>query len=177
MSKGKVRTLRALVRIRLRRQEAFDRTCVEAQLELKQVTLALEEAGRAVHAAAENTATQHAKIEQLTTSGARFQIGHYLEQQDYLSNLQQEASRLTHSEDQARVAMQDQTDVLKQARRVAAHNTHQRERLEAQLEQTLQTMDCAELDRQDEEAEEAITARIRRQQEKIQAESARGDHV
>ena len=177
MSKAKVRTLRALVRIRIRRQEAFDRACVEAQSELKIAILAAEDAGRVLSDAEENTSAQNLKIEQMTTSGNRFQIGHYLDQQDYLSTLQQEAQRLGEEDERANEAVQAQAEVLRQARSAAAHNIHQRERLEEQLAKTTQAMDCADLDQQDEEAEEAITARLRRQHAKTQAESAPGDHA
>ena len=177
MSAAKTRTLRVLVRIRTRRQESLDEACVDAQLDLKKLTTACEEAAQRVGTAEASKAAQHEKIEQLTTSGNRFQIGHYLEQQDYLATLQGEAHKLMQAEEQAQKAMQMQAEVLKQARRAAAHNTHQRERLEEQLQKILQSMDSAELDRQDEEAEEAITARTRRQHEKAHAEALQGDHV
>ena len=177
MSARKVRTFQALVKIRLRRQETLDEVTANAQRELKRVSQAVKDASTAVSAADEEVSQQIARIDLMTALGSRFQIGRYLEQQDYLVTLIQEAQQRQSEEANALASMEAQTGILKRARAAAARNAAQHEKLAEKLKKTLQAIDCAQLDAQDEEAEEAIIARIRRQNQQMSEALLTDDHV
>jgi hypothetical protein len=159
MNKVKVRAFRALVKIRLRRQEGFDQARNAAQRELTRLLDEVQKAGQEVETAQTNVTRQTELIDDLTSAGRSFQIGNYLAQQDYHGTLQEKVRAAVSKETQCLSASDQQREVLNDARHAANRNLQQRERLQQKIAKILKEADQKQMDDQDEEAEESFVAR------------------
>ncbi|MBC7500357.1 MAG: hypothetical protein H7315_07655 [Herminiimonas sp.] len=159
MKNIQLRAYKTLVTIRMRRQESLDKARLEAQSELSRLAEAAEEASGEVDKAQEKVAAQVALINRLTQSGNRFQIADYLAQQDYQSALEADVVTSLSKKAEADGAVKAQEQVLQKARAAGSANTRQRERLEEKVRLIKLSMDVAQMDSEDEEAEEAVVTR------------------
>lgn len=162
MSVSNLSALRTMVRIRLRRQGVLDALIIQEQSELKRLADAVNDASSALHLGKEKVEQQASKIEGLTAAGARIQIAQYLAEQDFLSGLSDQADVLQSRFANAESSVMKQTDVVKKARLAASNNEAQRERLSENIRTILAKADLEQMDRQDEEAEEANIVLTRR---------------
>ncbi len=159
MKNTKLRALRTLARIRLRRQEALDRHRVQEQLALASLVDAAQEKSEAVAAAKQDVINQIEKIAQLLVSGNRFQVADYLGQQDYQAWLQAKVVTAQSKQTEAQAAVTRQEEVLHQARVACARNRDRCKRLDDSIRQIGIDIDVAQMDSDDEEAEEATVNR------------------
>lgn len=159
MNNSKLRALKSLVRIRLRRQESYDKARSEAQQELARLSDAAAGATQAADLADELVSRQIDLIDNLTAAGSSFQINEYLAQQDYHETLREKAAAERVKETQCFAAVERQQAVLAEARRAANHNLQHRERLQEKVVAMLKEADTKQMDDQDEEAEESFVAR------------------
>ena len=177
MNASKLPVLRTLVRIRLKRQDVLDGFKIQAQDELRRRTEAVEAAATASSQGNDRRDLQIAKLEALTTTGARFQVGQYLAEQDFLSTLSEELLQLEARFAVAQTAVVDQHTVLKKAQVAASHNETQREQLKAKIASIIAKIDTAQMDRQDEEAEEANIVLTRRRQREANTLAGTPNHA
>lgn len=166
MNANKLPALRTLVKIRLKRQEVLDGLKIQARAELDGFMESRDSAATALDIGTGRVEQQAAKLEALTKAGASFQVSEYLAEQDFLDTLSAESALLQSKLTAAELAVVNQDRVLKEARLAASRNEKQREQLLEKIASLLAEIDIAQMDRQDEEAEEAnIVLTRRRQQE------------
>ena len=159
MKNSTVHAYSTLVRIRVRRQEALDHACHAAQAALEERRAAARDTAHASSEAENNVHTQTRLIEHLTRPGSRFQIADYLAQLDYQTSLEKKVG-LAHAENErADNAVKQQAQALQLARTNASMNMRRRERLEERIRTILLQRDIAQMDADDEEAEEAVVTR------------------
>ena len=159
MKNSPVHAYGTLVRIRVRRQEALDQACRTAQVALEERRTAARDTAHAFGEAANDVDTQIRLIERLTQSGNRFQIADYLAQLDYQASLEQKVGLARAENERAETAITEQTEALQQARADASMNLRRRERLEERIRAILLQRDIAQMDADDDEAEEAVVTR------------------
>lgn len=159
MKNTRIDVFRALIRIRSIRQERLDEARGHAAKELERREVALSEASRAVEDAQLDADNQAMLIEKLTTAGSKFQISDYLSHLDYLATLKDRVQIAESGEKSARDNVEQQVEVLKQAKLAASKNQCQCERIREKLRVTLKEIESRKMDEQDEESEEAIVAR------------------
>lgn len=159
MKKAELHAFRTLIRIRKRRQEGLDRLRIDAQHELTRLMQAVEEAEQIRLEAAQRVTAQSRLIDKLTEPGSKFQVADYLAQEDYRTLLEQKAVVEQTNVNQARAAVVQQETVLASARKAAATNTRQQERLEERVKAIVAEIDIKKMDDEDEEAEEAVVTR------------------
>ena len=177
MNANKLPALRTLVKIRLKRQEVLDGLKLQAQEELKRLMESLDSAVTALDIGTGRVEQQAAKLEALTQAGARFQVSEYLAEQDFLGTLSDESAQLQSQLTSAEKAVADQDRVLKEARLAASRNEKQREQLMEKIASLLAEIDVAQMDRQDEEAEEANIVLTRRRQQEAADFGGASDHA
>lgn len=174
--KMQLRAYRTLVRIRIQRQEALDRERTDAQAELARLGEAARETAQAFVTAQESVTGQVALLDRLTRSGNRFQIADYLAQQDYHASLEELAGQAHAENAKADAAVAAQQEVLRQARSAASMNLRQRERLEEKIRLILVQLDVAQMDAEDEEAEETVVTR-KLGRARAKSDAARNGHA
>ena len=177
MNADKLPALRTLVKIRLKRQAVLDGLKTQAQTELTRLSGALDSASAALAVGTELVAHQTEKLEAMTTAGACFQVNEYIAEQDFLGTLSAESAKLQSQLSVAESAVAKQEQVLKEARRAASHNEKQRVQLEERISSILAEIDVAQMDRQDEEAEEANIILKRRRQQAANELGSASDHA
>lgn len=177
MNASKLPALRTLVRIRLKRQDVLDGLKSHAQDELKQRMKMVDAAATALSQGNDRLDLQTTKLETLTTAGARFQVSQYLAEQDFLSTLSTESLQLEAKLTDTHAAVASQHIVLKKSRTAASHNETRREQLEAEIVSILARIDIAQMDRQDEEAEEANIVLTRCRQREVDTLAGISDHA
>lgn len=172
MKNNKLRALRTLANIRLRRQDQLDRQRASEQATLASLVLAAMEKEDAVTVARQEVVDQIARIAELLRSGSRFQVADYLGQQDYQAWLEGKAVAAQAEKERADHAVTQQQEVLQQARAAAGRNLERRKRLDDSIRQIGIDADVAQMDSDDEEAEEATVTR-----RKLEARRAAVDAV
>jgi hypothetical protein len=156
---NRLRAFNTLATIRLRRHEALERQRVQEQAALASLTAAAEEKAGATAQAQSNVAQQVDKIAQLLVAGNRFQVADYIGQQDYQAWLEAKLAAARAEQTQAEAAVTRQQDVLQQARLAVARNLAQQKRLEERIRQIRIDIDVAQMDAEDEDAEETTVSR------------------
>jgi nucleoid-associated protein YgaU len=170
LKKNQLKSFRTLLALRTRRQDGLDRARTEARLECERLTVLAQDAATAIVTAQEGVDRQIDLIDRLTQSGNRFQIADYLAQQDYRTVLEEKVGVARNEAAQADAAVQQQTEVLRQKRTIAARNVKRCERLTQKIADGMKKLETEQLDNEDEEAEEAVVTRKR-----LLAERARRD--
>lgn len=186
MKNSKLRAYRTLALIRSRRQETFDRQRVQEQATLAGMVEAAHEKADAVEQAVQKLDDQVARIAGLLVSGNRFQVADFIGQQDYQAWLEAKVTAAQAEQAQADAAVSAQQEVLQQARAAAARNQERRKRLDENIRQIGIDIDIAQMDSDDEEAEEATVTRrkmaalralLDAREASLLSESERGGHA
>lgn len=163
MKNPKLRAYRTLASIRLRRHDTLDRQRILEQTTLASLTETAQEKAMAVGMAEQNVTDQIARIANLLVSGNRFQVADYIGQQDYQAWLEAKVVSAQDEQAQADAAVTRQQEVLQQARKEVARNLDRHKRLEENIRQICIDIDVAQMDSDDEEAEEATVNRRKMQ--------------
>lgn len=159
MKNNRLRAFGTLAAIRLRRHDVLERQRLQEQASCADLAMVAQEKAEAVALADGQVVEQVARIAQLLMCGNRFQIADYVAQQDYQAWLEKKADAARADQAQADAALSRQQEVLRQARAAVARNLAQRQRLEENMRKIRIALDAAQMDRDDEEAEEGSIVR------------------